>query len=568
VTQPIFSVAKKAKDLASVAFVIAVLSASFSPAVVIAKPETASKTSKESSKSDSSEDTEKKSRDDDSSDSRDEDKQDKSGTGEDESESTDSKQHAEATPSVLTTENVAQKLSNILEGPAKNSKWGVKVEVTETGQSLFELNADEGFIPASNRKLFTGALALDQLGPDFVFRTYLYQTGTVDANGTLNGNLVIVPTGDPTFSKTMYKGATPDWVFRDWAAKVKAAGIKYVKGDLLVDCSAWDMNDLTPQGWPARIMNDSYAPQTSPLTINENITNIFLTPTKDGQPAAVSFAPPATGYPVVNNTVSGKPGGPVAKRVGGSHIEVRGGISSKKTIWSIPIDRPTLYAAANFRHHLMEGSVPVQGSVRIITAPGTLPGPTAQNTIAMVQSPKLIDIIDYMMKRSDNHMAEQIYVAVSNARLGKGSYGNSRRLEEDLLRRAQIDPARVHCYDGCGLSESNRVAPADVSKLLSFMHRHPYAQQYYDCMAISGRDGTLRNRMSSISGRVHAKTGTINNVKTLSGYIALSAGKTLSFSFLVNKISGSSPSGTQDRLCTTLAQLVLDQAPAVTASNQ
>lgn len=473
------------------------------------------------------------------------------------SESSGSKKKPEATPEILTPDKVPQRLSSILGAAPQRARWGVNVEVADTGQPLFSLNADEGFIPASNRKNFTAALALDQLGPDYVFRTYLYKTGNTDAAGTLNGNLVIVPSGDPTFNTRMFKAGSSDWVFRDWATKVKEAGVKNITGDLLIDCSQWDMADLTPRGWPQRVMNDSYAPETSPLTINENLTNIILTPGGSGGQANVSFAPPATGYPVLNKTTSGKQGGPIAKRVGSSHIEVRGNVSEKKTIWSIPIDRPTLYAAANFRHHLLQAGIPIQGSVRIITAAKSLPGPSAQNTIAMVQSPPLIEIINMMMKTSNNHLAEQIYVSVSNARLGKGSYTNSLRLEQDLLRRAGIDPARVQAMDGSGLSEGNRVAPADMTKLLTFMSKHVYAQQYYDCMAISGKDGTLRNRMSTIAGRVHAKTGTINNVKTLSGYIALSQGNVLSFSFLVNKTGGSSPSSLQDSLCRALARLEL-----------
>lgn len=489
--------------------------------------------------------------------SNDKEEPDSSSSKDDASESTDSKKKPESTPEILTPEKVPQRLSSILGAAPQRARWGVHVEVADTGQPLFSLNAEEGFIPASNRKNFTAALALDQLGPNYVFRTFLYKTGTTDARGTLNGNLVIVPTGDPTFNTRMFKAGSSDWVYRDWAAKVKEAGVKQVTGDLLIDCSQWDMDDLTPRGWPERVMNDSYAPETSPLTINENLTNIILTPGSSGGQANVSFAPPATGYPVLNKTSSGKQGGPVARRVGSSHIEVRGNVSEKKTIWSIPIDRPTLYAAANFRHHLMQAGIPINGSVRIITAAKSLPGPSAQNTIAMVQSPPLIEIINTMMKTSNNHMAEQIYVAVSNAKLGKGSYTNSLRLEQDLLRRAGIDPAGLHAMDGSGLSESNRVRPADMTKLLTFMSKHVYAQQYYDCMAISGKEGTLRNRMSTIAGRVHAKTGTINNVKTLSGYIALNQGKILSFSFLVNRTGGSSPSGLQDSLCRALARLEL-----------
>jgi PBP4 family serine-type D-alanyl-D-alanine carboxypeptidase len=523
---------------------------SLAPSPVSAR--TPSKETSKASENDSDESAEENEENVDKASSSDEEEKDTSDEEKAERAAEEEARAKRAADAVLTVDKLPAKLNGILKPATRNAEWGVKVVLAETGQTLFESGADDGLIPASNRKLFTGALALDQLGPDFKFRTYLYKTGNVDAQGTLNGNLVIVPSGDPTFSKEMYKAASGDWVYRDWAKKVQEAGIKNITGDLLVDCSAWDMNDMNPRGWPDRFTNDY--PQTSPLTISENMAVISLTPGKSGEPASVSYSPPATGYPVVNKTESGKQGSPVAKRIINSHI---GGVPSKKSIWSFPIDRPTLFAAANFRHHLMENQIPIQGSVRIITATGVLPGPNQQNTIAMVESPRLIDIVDYMMKKSDNHMAEQIYVAVSSAKMGKGSYTNSWRLEADLLSRAQINPAGVHGYDGSGLSEGNRVTPTDVCKLLSYMLSHPYAQQYYDSMAISGRDGTLRNRMGSIAGRVHAKTGTINGVKALSGYVKLASDKTVSFSFLVNQIKGGSPSGIHDRLCSTIAALVL-----------
>lgn len=504
-----------------------------------------SATSSKSSKSKSDEDSPKKERDDKS-----------GGEDEEEPEPKPAPKPAE-TPTIITPENLGSKLSDILAPASKSAAWGVKVMYAETGQSLFESQSDNLFIPASNRKLFTGALALDQLGPDFVYQTFLYYTGNLDSQGNLNGNLVIVPSGDPTFSTTLYQSAQPDWVFRDWAQKVQAAGIKSVKGDMLIDCSNWDMNDITPRGWATRVLNDGYAPQTSPLTINENLCNIIVTPGKSGTPAAVSFIPPATGYPVSNSTVSGKDGTLRVNRVLNTKIEVSGNVSSKRTIWSRPIDRPTLFAAANFRHHLLQAQIPVQGSVRIVTNKGVIPARNNTNTIAMVQSPKLTEIINYMMKRSDNHIAEQIYVSISAAKLGKGSYTNSQQLEAQLLAKAQIDPRSIHCVDGSGLSETNKVSPAQICNLLTYMRSHQYAQQYYDCMAISGRDGTLRNRMGGIAGRVHAKTGTINGVKTLSGYLSISPTKTISFSFLVNQIRGGSISSTQDRLCNTIANLVL-----------
>lgn len=461
--------------------------------------------------------------------------------------------------STITPQTLPDKIDSIIKDVSRSSKWGVKIMVAQTGMTLFETASDIGFIPASNRKLFTGALALTQLGPDYKFKTYLYRTGNIDAQGTINGNLVIKPSGDPTFSSSLYKGAPPDWVFRDWAKKVQAAGVHRVSGALLIDCSDWDMNDITPKGWAPRVKQDSYAPQTSPLTINENVTMVTVAPGPDGKPAQVLFTPDATGYPVTNTTVSGKSGSVSVKRSFQGPFEVSGNVSSKRAILTIPMDNPTLYAAANLRHHLAEAGITIDGSVRIITSKNTLPGWKPETLLAMVESPRLADILSYMMKKSDNHMAEQIYVAVSSIKMGKGSYTNSRQMEVQMLQKAGINPQAVQCYDGCGLSELNRVTPTAICKLLNYMLGQPSSQAYFDSMSISGRDGTLRHRMGSskMEGRVHAKTGTINGVKTLSGYLLLGPNQTLTFSFLVNNIRGISVSGTQDRICTVLASLVL-----------
>lgn len=458
--------------------------------------------------------------------------------------------------SPVTPETLPGKMTAIISPYLKSASWGVKVTNPANGQTLFEHNANNGFIPASNRKLFTGALALDQLGPNFVFRTYLHYTGKVDkAAAAINGNIVITPSGDPTFSTTLYAAGNSDWVFRDWAKKIQAAGIKTITGDLIVDCSSWNMNDINPRGWANRVTDANYAPQTSALTLNNNLVNIIAEPGKPGTPAKISFNPPATGYPVINNTVSGKPGGSSASRVGGN-ITIKGNINSRK-IFTIPMDKPTLFAAANFRHHLLASGININGQIRIITSKNSIPPYTNENLIAIVESPKITEIINYMMKKSDNHFAEQLYVAVSAAKTGNGSYGASKILENNLLQRAGINPQAVQCYDGSGLSETNRITPSDICKLLEFMLKHPFHKEYMDSMAVGGRDGTLRGRMRNIEGRVHAKTGTINKVKTLSGYVQVSASNIVCFSFLVNDIKGSSPQSVHDRLCTLLTKLIL-----------
>ena len=163
----------------------------------------------------------------------------------------------------LTTSTLPEAVARLVAPFAKSARWGIEIRLFEAGQTLYQLNATEGFIPASNRKVFTAALALDQLGPDFQFRTYLYRTAPVQS-GVLKGSLVIRPQGDPTFSNTLWRSQTDDWVYRDWVDKVRNQGITRVEGELVVDCSGWNMADMEPQGWAKRIQNDTYAPRPSP----------------------------------------------------------------------------------------------------------------------------------------------------------------------------------------------------------------------------------------------------------------------------------------------------------------
>lgn len=468
-----------------------------------------------------------------------------------------------ATPTSLTLANLSPTLDAILSAAQRGGRWGVSVGIVETGQTLYESGVDRRYIPASNRKIFTCALALDQLGADYKLRSYLYRVGTVGPDGTLNGNLVVLPQGDPTFCDNRLTGTNrpSDWVYQDWVEKVRSAGIKRVQGDLLIDCGDWNLADLQPKGWPARIRSDYYAVPPSPLTINENVIEVRVKPGAPGQPPLISFNPPAEGYPVQNRAVSAAKGGAARiERSSNGMIEVTG-TAGRASSASIPCDNSALFAAAVLRTRLRDAGISVSGKTTLVTKRRSLPPPTAENVVAMYESPPLSELVKVMMKNSNNHFAEQIYVMVSALKLGRGSYTASRELEAGLLRRAGIDTRGIVCDDGSGLSERNAVTPTDVAKMLRFMTTHPAGRTYYESMAVGGRDGTLRRRMAGgpAEGRVHAKTGTINGVSCLSGYLALRPDRTLVFSFLVNDVRGGAGGMTavQNRLCETLAVLQL-----------
>ena len=300
-------------------------------------------------------------------------------------------------------------------------------------------------------------------------------------------------------------------------------------------------------------------PGQAPLTLKENLLEIRVEPGAKGQPGNVVFNPAASGYPVVNNTVTGQgPAGVRVRRLSDGKIEVSGNptAATAKRSDVIPADNPSLYAAAVFRQHLHNAGITVTGPLRIVSGKADLPPPSTENVVAVYISPKLSDIINYMMKKSNNHFAEQLYVSISAVKAGRGGYSETEKIERAFLQRAGVDLNGLVLGDGCGLSESNRVSPSQMCQLLDFMLRQPSAKNFIDALPVSGRDGTLHGRMgnSATLERVRAKTGTINHVSTLSGYVLISPGRTAIFSFLVNGNTGAAHP-VQDRLCTMLCLL-------------
>ncbi len=427
---------------------------------------------------------------------------------------------------------------------------GVSVRRLETGKTIFQHHQNNGFIPASVRKVMTTALALDQLGPEFKYRTFLMRTGAVGANGDLNGDLVILPQGDPTFSSLLFRGTEADWVYRDWVQKVQNQGIKHINGGMKIDCSAWDMDSLKPD-WPQRMLNDTYANFPSPLTLKANLMEVIVKPGAPGEPGVVEFRPDAVGYPIVNNTVTGKTG-PAFKvsRGANNKIKLSGTINETKTL-TLPADNPTLYAAAVFRSLLHKAGITIAGPVTIVH--NTVVTPSKENIVAYYESPALKDILMLMNKNSENHLAEQLYVSIGAIRAGHGGYKQTRAIEREFLKRAGVDLNGFYGADGCGLSEATRVSPEQLVQLLSYMATKPYFQVFYDTLPVNGIDGTLKGRMTSVAGKVHAKTGTINGVVTLAGYVTTAEKQTYVFAVLTNKTSRSNGRLLEDRICETLS---------------
>ena len=194
---------------------------------------------------------------------------------------------------------LAGRLANLLGSKVRNGTWGAMVISLTTGDTLFARNPGMSLSPASTLKLYTTALAFDQLGPNYRFSTDVLRSGML-ANGTLTGNLIIRGGGDPALSRRFYNG-DGNGPMRELARQVADAGIRKITGDVIGDDHAFEPKPV-PDGWLSRYLHASYAARVSALSLNENLIQVVVTPGKAGQPGVVRLEPATTAFSVTNSS--------------------------------------------------------------------------------------------------------------------------------------------------------------------------------------------------------------------------------------------------------------------------
>lgn len=450
--------------------------------------------------------------------------------------------------------NLASRLSALLGSKVRNGTWGAMVVSLTTGDTLFAQNPGASLNPASTLKLYTTALAFDQLGPDYRFRTDVLRDGTVLGDGTLVGDLVLRGGGDPGLSRRYYDG-DGNGPMRVLARAVVAAGIRRVRGDIVGDEGAFEAK-LVPDGWLTRYLHASYAARVSALSLNENLVHVVVTPGRAGQAGAVRLEPATSAFAVSNaaTTRGGSRGAQVSVSNDGGTIRVRGwiGTASQPRVFVLVVPEPARFATGAFARALADAGVVLEGRVRV---GGT---PAGAVSIATLPSPTLATLAGDMNRESINHFAELIFRNASRlaSPLGVGSASLGNALLKDFLQlRVGASPQDVYVADGSGLSTLDRVTARSMVKLLSYAHQAPWSRQFHESLPVAGREETLRLRMrrTTAQGNLHAKTGTTAEVVALSGYVSARDGEMLAFSFLYNGKDRWNARATIDAMGVTLA---------------
>lgn len=460
---------------------------------------------------------------------------------------------------------------------ANKGYWGVLVVDAATGDVLFSLNPESYFTPASNTKLFTTALAMATLGPDYRFRTTIETRGTVDRHGRLRGDLVLVGRGDPNLSnrkfpleKKVEHDGPPEKILAELADAVVAHGAKQLEGDVVAD-DTYFTYERFPSGWAIDDMLWGYGAAVSALSVNDNTLFLELRPgEREGTPTWFGVEPWADYYKIQNEVTTGAASSErkieVSREPGSRLIVLRGTVplkSDPQTL-TLAVEEPAEHAAHLLRRLLEARGVRVHGEAR---ARHLSPGESrdassasgrATTVLAEHTSVPLVEAVRVLDKISQNLHAELLLRTAAREKTGATTTEAALKFAQEFLKGIGIGEGDVVLFDGSGLSRRNLVAPEAVVKLLNYIAQQPWGQAFRSTLPVAGEDGTLSDRMKDTpaAGRIWAKTGSLGHVSSISGYATTVRGARIVFSMFGNNhnLHGKAATDVLDAICTALIE--------------
>ncbi|MBI5280087.1 MAG: D-alanyl-D-alanine carboxypeptidase/D-alanyl-D-alanine-endopeptidase [Candidatus Solibacter usitatus] len=457
---------------------------------------------------------------------------------------------------LLATLAVAQTLEEsvekILAAPAaRKAAWGVHVIDLASGRTLYARNAGVPFTPASNTKLFSTALALMRLGPDYRFETRVLGAAPGSA-GRMKGDLRLVGGGDPTLSARAMpyqKGPIEGDPLQGLAAladEVVVQGVRVVEGNVIGDDTLWPWQPY-PEGWAAGDLAWEYGAAVSALTLNDNAISITVRPGQSpGAPAELALRPAVEHFTFLCTlrTEAGAERKITLDRAPGSSVvEIGGAVPPNSAPYSrlIAVEDPARFAAEAFLLLLRARGVSVGGAARTAHRAAGQPYLPPQGVVlARRLSPPLLEIARVVDKVSQNLHAEILLREVGRVKRGQGTAAAGQDEMEEFLLGLGIEKPDFSLEDGSGLSRRTLISPTAVTSLLGYMHQSPHGEAFWSLLPVAGEDGTLSTRFRGVDGAssIRAKTGTISHVAALSGYAGLNGGRRLAFSIIANGATG------------------------------
>ncbi len=393
---------------------------------------------------------------------------------------------------------------------------------------VIDYHSQQMALPASTQKVITALAALLQLGADYRFTTTLESRGAIK-NGVLEGDLIARFSGDPTLKRQQ---------LRNMIATLSKAGVRQIRGNVMIDTSVFASHDKAP-GWPWNDMTQCFSAPPSAAIVDKNCFSVSLSSApKAGDPAFVRIASyyPVTVFSQVKTLARGSAEAQYCE------LDVVTGDLNRYTLTgclsqrsdplplAFAIQDGASYAGALLKAELKSASIDYTGTLLRQTQPNP-PG----TVLASTQSAPLHELLTVMLKKSDNMIADTVFRTIGHSYYGvPGTWRAGADAVRQLLRqKAGISLGNTIVVDGSGLSRHNLIAPATMMQILQYIAQNDSQLNFITMLPLAGHDGSLQYRaglnQAGVDGKVSAKTGSLQGVYNLAGFITTASGQRMAF---------------------------------------
>jgi D-alanyl-D-alanine carboxypeptidase/D-alanyl-D-alanine-endopeptidase (penicillin-binding protein 4) len=428
----------------------------------------------------------------------------------------------------------------------RNGFFAFSLKQIKNQETIINHNADKSVVIASNMKVVTTAAALDILGEDFTFKTKLEYDGEIMADGTLTGNLYITGGGDPTLGSSRVRGSlSAEELMSLFFQKIRNFGVKKINGSVVADADFFEENAVPP-GWTWSDMGNYFGAATFGLNFNDNMYRLtFRSAKEEGLPTQVLRIEPRIPELVVSSMVkTGKPNSGdnayIYGSIYGNHQFIEGTIPAGVTEFSIrgAIPDPPKTCAETIKDYLTSRRIVIVGgatTTRLIRQ-NKQPVNTIRRTIYSHESPLLRDIVSITNLYSMNLYAETMAKMAGKKIYDDGStYSGVNAIRNHWFQKG-IKNAGFFMRDGSGLSRSNATTVSQLTDIMLYCSKQPFFSTFYNSLPVAGATGTMTPiaRGTAAAGNLRAKTGSIERVKSYTGYFRSQSGELYTFSMIAN----------------------------------
>ena len=421
---------------------------------------------------------------------------------------------------------------------ASASFWSFQVR-NSSGDILEEVNGDYLIRPASNLKLITSAMYLDELGPDYRFETTLYGTGEIRGN-RYDGDLYIRGVGDPSINGEAYQD--PLFLFQRWYSILDSMGVEVIDGNIIGHDGFFD--DIPyPRGWEWDDLSYYYAPEISALSFNQNVVDLEVR--ADGEPGSkpsITWFPFETPYVQFINEQRITPGDTsfdesYRRDLGSNDIYLRSTLpEGHYETEPLSVHNPSLYFIDTFKRYLQLMGIRVQGQLLLSSEPiAWNNGMFAE--IDTHRSRPLHTMIGRLNRESDNLYAEMLLKTAVAERYGvPGSTELGLELVKSFMSDHGFDTTAVTLRDASGMAPATLLKTSDLNRFLVDIQQEPYFDYFFNSLSVAGRNGTLQYRFynTGLANNFFGKTGFMSGVRSISGYLDTADGERLIVTIATN----------------------------------